>query len=84
MVWTLEDSIRSEKRRYDEYKPVREQVITTYEAEKQEPLWVAHLTSDEHFYSYGTTEQQAIGQLWLNYPHKIIEECRRLPDAHIA
>jgi hypothetical protein len=69
------------KRFYEENKPIREQVITAYEVREPDLYWIAHLTADEHFFVPAATEQEAIGQLWLNYPQKIIERCK---DANIA
>ena len=71
----------------------REQVIETFQrayapreltvAEKRRKtpppthFWVARLVGDWRE-GTGTTEERAIGDLWLMYAHEIIEKCRTL------
>lgn len=84
MTWTPEGRITMddlkdwEKRLYEQERPVREQVITAYEVAESDLQWIAYLTADQQFFASGTTEEEAIGRLWLTYPHLIIEKCRSL------
>lgn len=72
-----------EQQLYKRNKPILEQVIFAYEAQDLDSeyiYWVAVLMADEHIWSTGETQEQAVGRLWLTYPEKIIEHCKKLGE----
>jgi hypothetical protein len=54
-------------------KAEREQVIVT---KQQDDAWIATLAGDWRS-GTGTTEERAIGDLWLMYSHEIIERIQK-------
>jgi hypothetical protein len=51
----------------------REQVITT--TKRNDGVWIATLVGDWR-QGHGSTEERAIGDLWLMYAHEIIQKCK--------
>lgn len=64
-----------------EQRPYPPHELTAAEKRRKTPppthFWVARLVGDWRE-GTGTTEERAIGDLWLMYAHEIIEKCRTL------